>query len=78
MSLWMNEMTWVEYEREVIARKPPVFLPVGALEQHGPHLPLGTDALLATAVARDAAAKPRSPTTSSSPRPRWAASSRRR
>ncbi|WP_028311432.1 creatininase [Derxia gummosa] len=57
MSLWMNEMTWVEYEREVIARRPPVFLPVGALEQHGPHLPLGTDALLATAVARDAAAK---------------------
>jgi creatinine amidohydrolase len=29
----------------------PVFLPVGALEQHGPHLPLGTDALLAEAIA---------------------------
>jgi creatinine amidohydrolase len=29
---------------------------VGALEQHGPHLPLGTDALLATAVAAGAAA----------------------
>jgi len=34
----------------------PVFLPVGALEQHGPHLPLGTDALLATAIAAGAAA----------------------
>ncbi|MEY8879371.1 MAG: creatininase [Leptothrix sp. (in: b-proteobacteria)] len=32
-----------------------VFLPVGALEQHGPHLPLGTDALLATAVSADIA-----------------------
>lgn len=28
----------------------PVVLPVGAFEQHGPHLPLGTDAILATAI----------------------------
>jgi len=30
-------------------------LPVGALEQHGPHLPLGTDLLLAEALASRAA-----------------------
>ena len=37
--------------------QPPVLLPVGALEQHGPHLPLGTDGLLASAVAADTAAR---------------------
>src|SRR5258705_10302667 len=31
------------------------FLRVGALEQQGPHLPLGTDAMLAAAVAEGAA-----------------------
>lgn len=30
---------------------PTVILPVGALEQHGPHLPLGTDALLSARLA---------------------------
>ena len=29
-------------------------LPVGAIEQHGPHLPTGTDAVLAERAARDA------------------------
>ena len=32
-------------------------LPVGATEQHGPHLPLGTDWWLADAIARAAAAR---------------------
>jgi creatinine amidohydrolase len=52
----MNRMSWLEYRERVTASKAPVFLPVGALEQHGPHLPLGTDALLATAIATGAAA----------------------
>ncbi len=30
-------------------------LPVGAIEQHGPHLPLNTDAALAEGIAREAA-----------------------
>jgi creatinine amidohydrolase len=51
----MNRMTWQEYRERVSASRAPVFLPVGALEQHGPHLPLGTDALLATAIAARAA-----------------------
>src|ERR1700730_7149827 len=50
----MGRMSWTQY-RERIQDKAPVFLPVGALEQHGPHLPLGTDALLATAIAVGAA-----------------------
>ena len=32
-----------------------VLVPVGSLEQHGPHLPLDTDTVIATAVARAAA-----------------------
>lgn len=35
-----------------------VLVPTGAVEQHGPHLPVGTDAWIATAVAR-AVAQPR-------------------
>ncbi len=38
-------------------RHPLVFIPLGPLEWHGPHLPLGTDALHAHAVAVRAARK---------------------
>jgi creatinine amidohydrolase len=52
----MNQMSWTEYRDRLTSENPPVFLPVGALEQHGPHLPLGTDGLLSTAVAAAVAA----------------------
>ena len=51
----MNRLTWMEYQERVRDEQVPVFLPVGALEQHGPHLPLGTDAILSAAVAQGAA-----------------------
>lgn len=35
-----------------IADNTTVFVPVGSLEQHGPHLPLDTDTVIADAVAR--------------------------
>ncbi len=35
-------------------RCPLVFLPVGPLEYHGPHMPVGTDALVATRCAQEA------------------------
>ncbi len=53
----MNRMSWTQYRDRVAAGRTPVFLPVGALEQHGPHLPLGTDALLASAIAVGVAAQ---------------------
>ena len=52
----MNRMSWTQYRDRIVRDRAPVFLPVGALEQHGPHLPLGTDALLASDIAAGAAA----------------------
>lgn len=42
-------MTWRDVE--ALSRDVVVLIPTGSLEQHGPHLPLFTDSLLATAVA---------------------------
>jgi creatinine amidohydrolase len=47
-----------EITREEAARRAPralALLPVGATEQHGPHLPLGTDFLIVEHVTRAAA-----------------------
>jgi creatinine amidohydrolase len=37
--------------RSVIPRNPCVLVPVGSMTQYGPHLPVGTNALLAEAIA---------------------------
>ncbi|MBI1262879.1 MAG: creatininase [Rhizobiales bacterium] len=42
-------MSWTRY-RDRLADDPIIFVPVGALEQHGPHLPMGCDAILAAAM----------------------------
>lgn len=47
-------MTWVEVA-DVLAQGPVGLLPVGAIEAHGPHLPLDTDVIIATGTARRAA-----------------------
>lgn len=47
---------WTREDAAQHAARTVVVLPVGALEQHGPHLPLGTDTLLAEHVTRAAAA----------------------
>jgi creatinine amidohydrolase len=46
----MDELSWPEYQKK-IAENVPVFLAVGATEQHGPHLPLGVDVILPTGIA---------------------------
>lgn len=53
--IMMGQLSWISYRDRIEQDNPVVFLPCGALEQHGPHLPLGTDALLATAVSASAA-----------------------
>jgi creatinine amidohydrolase len=38
MTVRIEEMTWVEYADRVSKGGVVVFVPVGSLEQHGPHL----------------------------------------
>ncbi len=49
-------MTWEE-ARDVAGPGSAAILPVGAIEAHGPHLPLETDAIIAQAMARSGAAR---------------------
>ncbi|WP_226023681.1 creatininase family protein [Halomicrobium salinisoli] len=52
--MYIGDETWTDlgdyFEDESLA-----IVPIGSTEQHGPHLPLGTDALIAEAFAREAA-----------------------
>ena len=43
----LGAMTWTDLV------DPIVVVPVGSCEQHGPHLPLHTDTLIATELAHD-------------------------
>jgi creatinine amidohydrolase len=52
----MEEMTWPEV-RDAADAGLPVVLPVGATEQHGPHLPLNTDCLIPVGIAREVATR---------------------
>lgn len=45
-----EELTWPEAE-STAAAQDSVIIPVGATEQHGPHLPLAVDTLICEAVA---------------------------
>ncbi|GAA2026884.1 mycofactocin biosynthesis peptidyl-dipeptidase MftE [Agromyces tropicus] len=42
-----------------IVGRPVLFIPVGSTEQHGPHLPLDTDTVIAAAVAEELAERRR-------------------
>ncbi|MFO1154205.1 MAG: mycofactocin biosynthesis peptidyl-dipeptidase MftE [Rhodospirillales bacterium] len=53
MNRVLAEMLAPEVERAVAAGMTTVILPLGATEQHGPHLPLGTDSIRATSLAAD-------------------------
>jgi mycofactocin system creatininase family protein len=43
--------------RQLQSTSPALIIPVGSVEQHGPHLPLDTDTRIATAVGRAVAAR---------------------
>jgi creatinine amidohydrolase len=46
----LDELSWIDVAAH-LAGDPRLIIPVGALEQHGPHLPLGTNVLLARHIA---------------------------
>jgi creatinine amidohydrolase len=47
----LASITWLRF-RDLEPRQPIAILPLGAIEAHGPHLPLGTDIVIAEAMAR--------------------------
>ncbi len=49
--LQLGDMTWDEVDR-LDSRNTVGILPTGAVEAHGPHLPLNTDVVIAEAMAR--------------------------
>jgi creatinine amidohydrolase len=51
-ALALDELSWIEAAAH-LARDPRLIIPVGALEQHGPHLPLGSNVLIARRFAVD-------------------------
>jgi creatinine amidohydrolase len=52
LPLALDELSWIDVAAHV-ARDGRVIIPVGALEQHGPHLPLGSNVLIARSLAVD-------------------------
>lgn len=54
MKVLLHEMSWVE-AKEYFSKKDIAIIPVGSTEQHGPANPLGTDHLVAKAIAEAAA-----------------------
>ena len=52
----LSDMTWEEV-RDTDRAHTVAILPVGAVEAHGPHLPLGTDVIIAEAMAKSGAEK---------------------
>ncbi len=52
----MSELTWTEIG-EALKERPVGLIPVGAVEAHGPHLPVSADTVIATEMARRGAEK---------------------
>ncbi len=50
MTVKMDEMTWMEFDSK-IKEGAITILPIGACEQHGPHLPLNVDTVIAQGFA---------------------------
>ena len=52
----LEEMTWVEIDGAVRENRPLIFV-LGSIEQHGPHLPVGTDMFIPRGVMERVAEK---------------------
>ncbi|HEY8470583.1 MAG TPA: creatininase family protein [Longimicrobiales bacterium] len=51
-TLALHELSWIDVAAH-LARDSRLIVPVGALEQHGAHLPLGSNLLITERLARD-------------------------
>lgn len=50
-SVYMEELDSFTYREKISDGKAAVLVPVGSIEQHGPHMPLNVDVLLSRAMA---------------------------
>ena len=57
MSVWLQDKSWDEIAEIKEKSKGVIIIPVGSTEQHGAHLPLGTDTMVAMMLAEDGAAE---------------------
>jgi len=49
----VSTLSWTQLnERVKTAKNPKVLLPIGSFEQHGPHLPLATDTIIANHISQ--------------------------
>ena len=53
----IDELYDPEFRKLIKSKKPTVIIPVGSIEQHGPHLPISTDSDIVTEVASRLAKK---------------------
>ena len=51
----IEQLNWKEYDARVREQQPVIFLPVGALEQHGPHLPMNCDEVIPREISEEVA-----------------------
>ncbi len=51
-ALHLDQMTWAEVQKEIENGRDSVVVPFGSTEQHGRHLPLGTDAIIGDEIGR--------------------------
>ena len=56
-ALHLDRISWTEAKKEIADGRDIVVVPLGSTEAHGPHLPLGTDAIIADAVGLGLAEK---------------------
>ncbi len=56
-SIRMDEMNWPDIKEAVDQGFTTVVIGIGSIEQHGPHLPLQTDALIGDAISNRVAAR---------------------
>ncbi|WP_322052938.1 creatininase [Paraburkholderia bannensis] len=51
----IGELAWPDYARRVKEQAQVILIPIGALEQHGPHMSMNPDVLLPTAISEEVA-----------------------
>ena len=57
MSAWLQTKSWEEAKEAIARSKGVAIVPIGSVEQHSYHLPLGTDTYVAMTIAEEAAEK---------------------